>query len=71
MKCEICQGTGLESELKVCPVCNGLGVIGDEDIEHIVTEEEVEMNNLKGKVKAGDKIRIPKSDKKVSKTKKK
>jgi len=63
MKCEACQGTGLENQNKVCADCQGFGVIG-EDIVHIVTEEEIEMNNLTGIVELGDEVIIPKSVKK-------
>jgi DnaJ-class molecular chaperone len=33
MKCEDCQGTGLENENKVCPNCDGFGKIGEDEVE--------------------------------------
>ena len=39
MKCIKCQGTGLESEVKICDVCLGFGVVGGE--EPITNESEV------------------------------
>jgi len=59
MKCTDCQGTGLENENKLCPNCNGFGVIGE--IEHVITEEEVKDNNLEGVVEAGEVIKIPRA----------
>lgn len=33
MKCIDCQGTGLENDNKLCPNCNGLGKVGEEESE--------------------------------------